>query len=213
MKTRNTFLFAASLFALAACAFPLNRRATSAAAAVNPTSPGNEAHDPGPPIVQVREYTKSPAVVVVAWEPDDNGFGLRTELRRDGSLVSDHQLYVDTYYDGGVALTKSPILRRANWNVAETLVPAHQVLLSTGVSHDLYHCFWGPCSPYEVRGIRIRDEMLRSNRDSIAVKLYGRGDADIVLTARRDLIDAYLSTVDSLSAALRNPSARMASAR
>jgi len=140
---------------------------------------------------------------VLAWEPDENGLGLSTELRRDGSLVSDHRLYVSTYYNGRISLTDAPLLRRANWNVAEAVVPAHQVLLSTGVSRDPYHCYWGPCSPYEVRGIRIRDEMLRSNRDSIAVKLYGRGDAPLVVTVRRDLIAAYLSTVDSVAAALR----------
>jgi hypothetical protein len=55
--------------------------------------------------------------------------------------------------------------------------------------------------------------MLRSNRDSIAVRLYGRGDAEMILTARRDLIDAYLSTVDSLAAALRSPFPRIVSTK
>jgi hypothetical protein len=208
--TRFAFLVAAPLFALVACAFPINRRAADEAFAA---SSADQSDEPGPPIVQVREYSNSPTIVVVAWEPDDNGFGLRTELRRDGSLVSDHQLYVSTYYNGRVELTNSPLLQRGKRNVAEAVVPAHQVLLSTGVSRDLYHCYWGPCSPYESLGIRVRDEMLRSNRDSIAVRLYGRGDAEMVLTVSRNLIDAYLSTVDSLSAALRSPYPRIVSTK
>jgi hypothetical protein len=202
MKARSGLLVATSI-ALYACAFPIIRHANPAAHDAAATSSADDSDQPGPPIVQVRQYSKSPTIEVVAWEPDDNDFGLRTELRRDGSLVSDHQLYVSTYYDGGVSLTSSPLLKRANWNIAEAVVPIHQVLLSTGVWHDLYHCYWGPCSPYELRGIRIRDEMLRSNRDSIAVRLYGRGDVAMVVTVRRDLIDAYLSAVDSLAAALR----------
>jgi hypothetical protein len=209
MKNRFPLVVVASLSALAACAFPINRGAKPYD---DDAYAGSSADEPGPPIVQVREYSKS-NIVVIAWEPDDNGFGLRTELRRDGSLVSDHRLYVSTYYNGRVALTNSPLLQRMKWNVAEAVVPAHQVLLSTGVSRDLYHCYWGPCSPYESVGIRIRDEMLRSNRDSIAVRLYGRGDAEMILTARRDLIDAYLSTVDSLAAALRSPFPRIVSTK
>jgi hypothetical protein len=199
LNTRLSLLLAGSL-ALVACAFPLNRRTH-----VIPDDEYSayDAVDSAPPIVQVRDYPHSPTVAVLAWEPDENGLGLITQLRRDGTLVSDHQLYVSTYYNGRVTLTDSPLLRRANWNVAEAVVPAHEVLLSTGVWRDQYHCYWGPCSPYEVRGIRIRDEMLRSNRDSIAVKLYGRGDQPLVVTVRRDLIDAYLSTVDSVAAALR----------
>ena len=200
MKTRFAFLVVASLSALAACAFPLNRHGPSIP---DDEYSGMDAVDSAPPIVQIRDYPHSPTVAVLAWEPDENGLGLSTELRRDGSLVSDHRLYVSTYYNGRISLTDAPLLRRANWNVAEAVVPAHEVLLSTGVSHDQYHCYWGPCSPYEVRGIWIRDEMLRSNRDSIAVKLYGRGDAPLVVTVRRDLIAAYLSTVDSVAAALR----------
>ena len=198
MKTRFAFLVGVSI-SFYACAFPINRRSDPL-----PDDAG-ESDEPAPPIVQVRELPNSPTIAVVAWEPDDNAFGLRTELRRDGSLVSDHQLYISTYYDGTIALTRSRLLKRANWNVAEAVVPTHQVLLSTGVSRDQYHCYWGACSPYELRGIRIRDEMLRSNRDSIAVRLYGRGDRELVVTVRRDLIDAYLSKVDSVAAALRRP--------
>ena len=212
MRARSGLLVVASI-ALYACAFPIIRHANPAADDAAATSSDGDFDQPGSPIVQVRQYSKAPTLEVVAWEPDENDFGLRTELRRDGSLVSDHQLYVSTYYDGRISLTSSPLLKRAGWNIAEAVVPAHQVLLSTGVSHDLYHCYWGPCSPYELRGIRIRDDMLRSNRDSIAVRLYGRGDTRLVVTVRRDLIDAYLSTVDSLSAALRSPNSRTASTR
>ena len=45
--------------------------------------------------------------------------------------------------------------------------------------------------------------MLRANRDSVSIRLYGRGGAEMIVTIRRDVIDPYLRTVDSVSAALR----------
>jgi hypothetical protein len=210
MKSRIALLVAASLAGLGACAFPISVRHFPIANDYDTSSSVSDGADARsePPIVQIRQYPHSPTVAIVAWAPDDNGFGLSAWLRRDGSLVHDHQLYVSTYYNGGVALTNVALLR-ARWNVAETIVPANQVLLSTGISRDPYHCYWGAeCSPYEVRGLRVRDEMLRANRDSIAVRIYGRGGTEMVITLHRELIDAYLSTVDSVSAELRKSSAR-----
>jgi hypothetical protein len=73
----------------------------------------------------------------------------------------------------------------------------------TGVSRDAYACYFGKCSPFETIGVRIPDEFLREIRDSVAVTLYGRGGRELTITVRRDLIDAYLAAVDSVSAELR----------
>ena len=192
MKRPFAFLFVASLTSLVACTFPFTRR-----------SHGVEESTSEAPVVQIREYPHSPTVAIVAWSPDENEFGLTAQLRRDGSLIEDHQLYVSTWYDGGMSLTNVALLR-GKWRVAQTVVPAKRLLLSTGVSRDPYHCFWGTsCSPYEVRGLRVPDGLLRENRDSVAVRLYGLAGREIVVTVHKPLIDAYLSTVDSVANALR----------
>jgi hypothetical protein len=51
--------------------------------------------------------------------------------------------------------------------------------------------------------VRIPDVLLRANRDSLDVTFLGYGNRKHVLTLRRDLIDAYLSAVDSVSNELR----------
>lgn len=49
--------------------------------------------------------------------------------------------------------------------------------------------------------VRVPDEMLRANRDSIAVRFFDN-NRDLILTLRRNLGDGYLRAVDSLSAAM-----------
>jgi hypothetical protein len=51
--------------------------------------------------------------------------------------------------------------------------------------------------------VRVPDSVLRANRDSLAVRFYGSAGSELIITVYRDLIDPYLATVDSLSAALR----------
>src|SRR5439155_14336283 len=48
--------------------------------------------------VEVRYYPHSPTVTIVAWDDADAAYGLRAWLRRDGSLIVGHRLYVSTYY-------------------------------------------------------------------------------------------------------------------
>jgi hypothetical protein len=72
-----------------------------------------------------------------------------------------------------------------------------------GVSRDGFACYFGKCSPFEVLEVRIPDDFLRSARDSVAVTLSGWGGRQLTLPIRRDLIDAYLTAVDSVSAQLR----------
>jgi len=197
MSSRIAFLLVVSVAGLSACAFPINRRNTLADE-MGYDQPLVEA-----PVVQIREFPHSPTVSIVAWAPDEPGYGLSAQLRRDGSIVLGHQLYVSTYYSGGFSLTNVARMRH-QWRVAQTVVPAKQLLLSTGVSRDPYHCHWGgECSPYEIRGLLVSDDLLRANRDSVAVRVYSRGWEEMVITVHRPLIDAYLAAVDSVSAALR----------
>ena len=159
--------------------------------------------EPLGPIVQVRQFPHAPTVSVVAWDPEETAYGLSAQIRRDGSVIEDHRLYVSTYYDG-IRLTSVPSLR-TRVSTVETVVPARHVLLFAGASRDPYHCYWGPdCSPYEALEVRVPDEMLRSNRDSVAVRFYGRADNELVITLHRPLIDAYLAAVDSVATALRS---------
>jgi hypothetical protein len=143
--------------------------------------------------VQLRYFSFSPTVSVVAWPAADAGYGLRAMVRRDGSLVRDHSLYVGTYYE--------PWVRSLYLAVA----PPRQ-FRRQGVSRDSFACYFGKCSPFETLGIRITDEFLRANRDSVAVTLYGHDGRAVTITVRRDLIEAYLAAVDSVSAALRKRS-------
>jgi hypothetical protein len=45
--------------------------------------------------------------------------------------------------------------------------------------------------------------VLRASRDSVSLRFYDRYATEMVLTLRRDVIDPYLRTVDSVAAALR----------
>lgn len=144
-----------------------------------------------PATVEVRGYPHSPVVSVVGWTSDDIGYGLRTWVRRDGSPAIDHRLYVSTYYVGA-----RPSFTRAG-------TPSRPLEL-TRRSRDVYACSGGPpCSPYDTFGALIPDTFLRSNRDSLAVTFFGRDGQELLITVRRDLIDAYLGAVDSLAAVLR----------
>jgi hypothetical protein len=127
---------------------------------------------------------------VVAWPSDDGSYGLRTSIRRDGSIVRDHRLFVGTYFE--------PWVRRLHLAVA----PPTQFRM-LGVSRDALACRFGKCSPFETIGVRIPDAYLRASRDSLPITLRGWDGRDLTITVRRDLIDAYLAAVDSVSAALR----------
>lgn len=167
-----------------------------------------------PPIVQVREFPHSSIVSVVAWSPDESEFGLRAGLsRQEGSLIRDHRLYVSTYWLGRNPVTDrraylTPVslsLRSRLGGVAETVTPARQLVKVAGIFRDDRACFYDmdTCTPFETFEVRLPDEMLRANRDSVAVRLYGRGGTETIITVRRELIDAYLAKVDSVTAALR----------
>lgn len=141
--------------------------------------------------VDVRYYRYAPSVTVIAWSDDEAAFGLRGTVRRDGSLVRDHRLYVSTYFEPGVrAYTRAAIGPRK--------------LQMAGVSRDRRPCWNYPaCSPPESYAARIPDRLLRESRDSVAVMFYSLDGRHMVITVYRDVIDKYLATVDSVSAELQ----------
>ena len=157
------------------------------------------------PRVEIRDFPYAPTLAIVAWSEDDAAAGLRAMLRRDGSLVRDHQFYISTSVLGNfnpfaIAATNRPPSGR----YVQTLVPAGRALEVLGSARDEYFCDGGgkTCSPYESFRVRVPDSLLRANRDSITVRLYGVG-SEFVISVNRAVIDPYLAAVDSVSAALR----------
>lgn len=141
--------------------------------------------------IEVRYYAHSPTVTIVGWDAGDAAYGLRAWLRRDGSLIEGHRLYVSTYYT-----PRRPVFTRA--------MTSSRPLELTGISRDVHACVGGkPCSPLETFGVLIPDELLRSNPDSIPVTFHNRGERVLVITLHRDLIDAYLGRLDSVVAVIR----------
>lgn len=133
----------------------------------------------------------SPTVSIVGWDADETEYGLRAVVRRDGTLVRDHRLYVSTYIVYGTR------------EFSRAMTPTRSLLL-TGLSRDPRPCQGGPiCTPPETFGARLPDALLRANRDSVTVRFYGRSGRELVITLRRELIDAYLHAVDSVIAELR----------
>jgi len=197
----SAVLFAAA--GMIGCAAPHKQVVTHASSAPLPHSDLTiEAPGAAPAIVQVYEYRRSPTVTILAWAPEESAYGLRAWIRRDGSLVRDHRFYVSTWYDGGTfTYIGGSHIRRGFF---ETVAPAARLLEPTGLFRDAHSCHaWPECSPYATRGARVPDAMLRANRDSVSIRLYGRGGAELIVTIRRDVIDPYLRAVDSVSAALR----------
>jgi hypothetical protein len=149
-----------------------------------------------PPIVQVRDFPGSSVVSVLAWDVEDATFGLRTAVNRNGTLVGgarygDHQLYMTPFhywYMGGFTHA-----------TAEPGKP----LLRTGWSRDAQACFYGTqCSPVDAVGVRVPDALLRANRDSLVVTFDATRDP-WTITLRRELIAAFLTSVDSVVAERR----------
>jgi hypothetical protein len=152
-----------------------------------------------PPNVQVRAFSHSAVVSVVAWDANDPEFGIRTSVNRSGVLVGgvrfgDHRLYM------------TPLLARELGGFVHAAVMPGQLLLQTGALRDTYACFYGTeCSPMTTIGVRIPDTLLRTHRDSLVVTFFPRVQSPWTLELRRELIAAYLQKVDSVVAEMRKP--------
>ena len=143
-----------------------------------------------PITVETHTYPYSPTVSVVGWSEDEDGIGLRTTVRRDGTAATYHRLYVSAFYP-----PSGPVFSRA-------MASSGPVAL-TGVTRDVHSCDGGKCMPYTTFGARISDAQLRAHRDSVSVTFYARDGREMAIVVRRELIDAYLGVVDSVSAILR----------
>lgn len=144
-----------------------------------------------PATIEVRYYAHSPTVTIVGWDAMETAYGLRAWLRRDGSLIRGHRLYVSTYYTAA-----KPTFIRA-------VTPSRPLEL-TGVSRDVRSCAGGrPCPPGETFGALVPDELLRANPDSIPVTFYDGAGRELLIILHRDLIEAYLGRVDSVVAEMR----------
>lgn len=190
MKTL-VLVLANTLVGLVACAPSILPVTPSTATRIEVVPQMKQADSASVATIEVRYYAHSPTVTIVGWDAGETAYGLRAWLRRDGSLIEDHRLYVSTYYTPA-----RPVFTRAE-------TPSRPLEL-TGISRDFHACVGGkPCSPPETFGALIPDALLRSNADSIPVTFYDRGHRELVITLHRDLIDAYLGRLDSLIAVIR----------
>lgn len=192
-------LAAAALAALASCAYPVVPNVVSSRPhnAPKTSADSGTVPDPRAPVVEVRTYSVSPTVSVVAWEGDDASHGLRTWVLRNGdslpasSRLADHRLYIATN-----AIVEAGGPRRANIKSRELLI--------SGATRDVQACQGGNCLPATTYGVSIPDAVLRANRDSLIVTFYTHSNSEFMISFRRDLLDGYLRAVDSVSTALRS---------
>jgi hypothetical protein len=161
----------------------------------------NDSTTAAPPVVQVRGFSHSAIVSVVAWDSDDAEFGLRASVNRAGVLVGglrfdDHRLYV------------TPLLARANGGFKYASDTLGHLLLRTGAVRDVYSCFYADgCSPMTTLGVRLPDSLLRANRDSLVLMFFPNVGEPWTITVRHELIAAYLTKVDSVVAEMRKTGA------
>jgi hypothetical protein len=151
------------------------------------------------PVIQVRDLPHSPTITIVGWDADDADFGLRTRLRRDGSMlgegrVGEHRLFI------------SSVFVDARGGFAHAVSHDGKLLRNTGKAGDADACRFGKvCTPRETVGLGVSDEWLRQNRDSVVVTLRPRTGQNWTIRLDGALIDSYLRAIDSVSAALKKP--------
>jgi hypothetical protein len=149
------------------------------------------------PVIQVRDIEKAPTVAIVGWDAAQAEFGLRTRLRRDGSHLGDgragdHRLYL------------SSSLVDAKGAIAHATAHNGKLLRYSSVPvRDIDACRFGSCSPNQTVGLAVSDELLRENRDSLVVTLRPKTGRNWTIRLDKRLIDAYLSTIDSVGASLK----------
>lgn len=191
------------LVALAGCAAPLRLQIPNESRIVAAPLASNAAGAATDSItIQVRYFSHSPSVSVVAWRDAAPEYGLRTQIRHDGSWVPEHAIYVSGHYQ--------PVMPQA----PRAAIPS-MPLQAYNVGRDADACRFGACSPELIMSARIEDETLRAARDSMPVRFYegaathrsalhvtGQdprpGQREFTVTLGPALITAYLATVDSV---------------
>ena len=188
-------------FVLAACSTPASRGGSSAPAPAMRAA-ATDTSVAKPPVVQVRAFSSSSVVSVLAWDANDTAIGLRTSVSRSGGeligrRLGDHSLYMDPLYARGMGGFKY------------ASVTMREILLGTREERDVYSCSYGKdCSPMTTVGVRIPDSILRANQDSLVVTFFPAAVEPWTITLHHDLISAYLKTVDSVVAELRTNTTR-----
>lgn len=149
------------------------------------------------PVVQVRDFSNTPTVAIVAWDSDNADVGLRTRLGRDGkdlgdARVGEHRLYL------------SSVFVDARGGFAHAVAQDGKLLRTTGSARDMDACrLDNICSPRETIGLGVSDEWLRQHRDSLVVTLRPRTGQNWTIRIDGSVINAYLNTIDSVSAAMK----------
>jgi hypothetical protein len=184
-------MFSAVLLGVSACAPSILSVTPSTVTRIDVPPPTQQLDSSTLTTIEVRYYAHSPTVTIVAWDATQTAYGLRAWLRRDGSLIRDHRLFVSTYYQ-----PTRPVFTHA-------VTPSRPLEL-TGIARDPFWCVGGkPCTPPETFGALIPDTLLRSHPDSLPVTFYDRAGNRLFVTLHRDLIEAYLERVDSIVAVMR----------
>lgn len=151
----------------------------------------------GTPVVQVRDVPNAPVVAIVAWDPDAADVGLRTRISRDGkdlgdARVGEHRLYL------------SSVFVDAHGGFAHAVAQDGKLFRTTASARDVDACrFDNICSPRETVGLGVPDEWLRQHRDSMLVTLRPRTGQNWTIRIDGSVINAYLNTIDSVSAAMK----------
>lgn len=151
----------------------------------------------GAPIVQVRDLPNAPTIAIVAWDSDNADVGLRTRLRRDGSVLGEGRVGEDRLYLNSVYV-------ESHGGFAHAVAQDGKLLRNVGTDKDVDACrFDNLCSPRETIGLGVPDEWLRQHRDSLVVTLRPRTGQNWTIRLDRSVIDAYLTAIDSVSASLK----------
>jgi hypothetical protein len=190
------------------CATPLRLQIPTEQRIAAAPLPGDSADSASDSItVQVRYFSHSPTVTVVAWRAEHPGYGLRAQIRNDGSLVREHLIYVSTSYRP--EMPQSP---RAS-------IPSMPLRAYKGL-RDADACRFGECSPHAAMTALMPDQVLRATRDALPVRFYedvaarrnqpgsaapdvAGGPREFTITVDPALVSAYLATVDSVTSELR----------
>lgn len=149
------------------------------------------------PVVQIRDVPSSPVVSIVAWDAGDANVGIRTRLRRDGSMLGQDRVGEDRLY-----ISSSVVDARGGFALA--VAQDGKLLRNAGKESDADACRFGNvCSPQSTIGLGVPDEWLRQHRDSLVVTMRPHDGQNWTVRLDGSVIAAYLAAVDSASAALK----------
>ena len=202
ISVRRRFVLLVLPLLVAACAPRVNLGVTEVRG--TPRSPAIEGEpsapvDSGAATVSIRYFRFSPHVAVLGWDANDASYGLRSVIRRDGTLLVDHQFYVDAYQFP----TELNVVG-AEWEAFAGDATTGRALQYTGVARDDRNCMGDVgCSPYRMLTVRLPEAYLRSTRDSVTIRIRARNGLIEQLVLQRDVIDTYLTKVAEVSTAIR----------